>query len=103
MCLLFSNFGLKRLLVFRANLLPLRVFEVVLFNFTTVVLQIWIFEAKLTHLKCYLSRKKKLPEYLDEGDFGLACLRTCEGNLWETIFGCIIEDHVLAGVAVLVA
>ena len=30
-------------------------------------------------------------------------LRTCEGNLWENILGCIIEDDVLAGVAVLVA
>ena len=46
----------------------------------------------------------KFPKYLDEeGDFVLACLRTCEGNLWETILGCIIEDDVLVGVAVLVA
>ena len=45
-----------------------------------------------------------VPKYLDEeGDFVLACLRTCEGNLWETMFGCIIQDDVLAGVAVLVA
>ena len=33
----------------------------------------------------------------------MAYLRTCEGNLWETILGCIKEDHGLAGVAVLVA
>ena len=58
---------------------------------------------KLTHSKCKLSRKKKVPKYLDEeGDFVLACLRACEGNLWETILGCIKQDDVLAGVAVLV-
>ena len=33
----------------------------------------------------------------------MACLKTCEGNLWETILGCIIQFNVLAGVAVLVA
>ena len=44
----------------------------------------------------------KVPKYLDEdGDFVLPCFRTCEGNLWETILGCIIQDDVLAGVAVL--
>ena len=42
--------------------------------------------------------------YLDEeGDFVLACLRTCKGNLWETILGCTIQDDILAGVAVLAA
>ena len=50
------------------------------------------------------SKKKKVPAYLDEAeDFVLACLRTCEGNLWETILDCIIQDDVLVGVAVLVA
>ena len=49
-------------------------------------------------------KEKKVPKYLDEeGDFVLAFLRTCEGNLWETILGCIIRDDVPAGVAVLVA
>ena len=34
----------------------------------------------------YLSKKKKVPEHLDEErDFVLACLRTCEGNLWEFV------------------
>ena len=48
--------------------------------------------------------KKKVAKYLDEeGDFVLACLRIREGNLWETILGCNIEDDVLAGDAVLVA
>ena len=45
----------------------------------------------------------KLPKYSDEEDFSLACLRTCGGNLWETILDCIIQDDVLAGVAILVA
>ena len=59
---------------------------------------------KFSHFKCLLSRKKKVPKYLDEEvDFVLACLRTCEDNLWETILGCIIEDDVLVGVAVLAA
>ena len=53
---------------------------------------------KLTHFKCLFI------VYLDEeGDFVLACLRTCEGNLWETILGCLIQDDVLLSVAVLVA
>ena len=64
--------------------------------------QSWIFHMKLSHFK--LSRKKKVPKYLDEeGDFVFACLRTCESNLSETILGCIIQDDVLAGVAVLLA
>ena len=46
---------------------------------------------------------KRVPTYFDEGDFVLACLRTCEGNLWETILSYKIQDLVLAGVAVLVA
>ena len=59
---------------------------------------------KLNHFKCSLSRKKRVLKYIDEeGDFVLACLRTCEGNSWEIIFGCIIQDDVLAGVAVLLA
>ena len=59
---------------------------------------------KLSHFRCKLSRKKKVPKYLDaEGDFVLACLRTFESSLWETILGCIIEGDVLVGVAVLVA
>ena len=34
---------------------------------------------KLVHFKFQLSRKKKVPKCLDEeGDFVLACLRTCE-------------------------
>ena len=51
-----------------------------------------------------LSKRKKVPPYLDEeGDFVLACLRTCESNLWETILGCILyQDDVLLGVAFLV-
>ena len=41
--------------------------------------------------------------YLDEEeDFVLACLRTCGGHMRETIRGCIMQDVVLAGVAVLV-
>ena len=49
-------------------------------------------------------KEKKVPKYLDEeGDFFVACLRTCEDNLWETILGCIIEDDVLVAVAFLVA
>ena len=48
--------------------------------------------------------KKKVPKYLDEeGDFVLACLRTGKGNLWETILVCILQDDVLADVAILVA
>ena len=60
---------------------------------------------KLAHFKCFCyQRKRKVPTYLDEeGGFVLACLRTYEGNLWETRLGCIIQDDVLAGVAVLVA
>ena len=51
-----------------------------------------------------LSKENEVPTHLgEEGEFVLACLRTCEGNLWETIIGCIIQDDVLAGVAVLVA
>ena len=31
-----------------------------------------------------------VPKYLDEeGDFVLACSRTCEGNLWETMFSVV--------------
>ena len=37
------------------------------------------------------------------GDLVSSCLRTCRGNLWETILNCIIQDDVLLGVAVLVA
>ena len=45
-----------------------------------------------------------VPKYSDEEvNFVLACLRTCEDNLWETILGCIIEDDILVGVALLVA
>ena len=48
--------------------------------------------------------KKKVPAHLDEeGDFFSSRLRTCEGNLWETILYCIVKDDVLLGVAVLVA
>ena len=51
-----------------------------------------------------MSKKKKVPAYLDEeGDLVLACLRIWEGNLWETILGCMIQDDVLGSVAVLVA
>ena len=51
-----------------------------------------------------LSKKKKVPAYLDEEeDFVLACLTTHEGNLWETVFSCIIQDDVLTGVVVLLA
>ena len=51
-----------------------------------------------------LSKKMRVPAYLDEeGDFVLACLRTCEGKLWEALLGCVIQDDVLAGVAILVA
>ena len=39
-----------------------------------------------------ISKEKEVSKYLDEeGDFVLACLRTCEDNLWETILGCIIQ------------
>ena len=49
-------------------------------------------------------KEKEVPKHLDEeGDFVWACLRTCEGNLWETILGCVIQDDVVPGVAVLVA
>ena len=51
-----------------------------------------------------ISKEKEVSKYLDEeGDFVLACLRTCEDNLWETILGCIIQDDSLASFAVLVA
>ena len=53
---------------------------------------------RLTGFKCKLSRKKKVPKYLDEeGDFALACLITCEGNLLETLLGCIVQDDVTSG------
>ena len=41
---------------------------------------------KLTHFGClYYEKRRKVPECLDEeGDFVLACFRTCQGNLWET-------------------
>ena len=59
---------------------------------------------KQIRFKCLLSGKKKVPRYLDEEvDFVLACLRTCKDNLWEAALGCIIEEDVLVGVAVLVA
>ena len=48
-------------------------------------------------------REKRIPKYLDEQDFVLVCLTTCEGNLWGAILGCIIQGNFLAGVAVLVA
>ena len=61
----------------------------------------------LIHFKCQLSRKKKVPRYLDvEGDFVLACLRTCEGSLsCGNYTGSYHhpEDDVLAGIAILVA
>ena len=41
MSLLFQNFRFKRFLVFCSNLLPLRVSEVVLFNFTTWKSYLW--------------------------------------------------------------
>ena len=41
MLLLFQNFRFKRFLVFCSNLLPLRVSEVVLFNFTTWKSFVW--------------------------------------------------------------
>ena len=50
-----------------------------------------------------IKEKEGSKVYDEEGDFVLACLRTCEGNLWKTILGCILEDDLLAGIAVLVA
>ena len=73
---------------------------------------------KLTDFKKLIIKEKEVLEYLvEEGDFSLACLRTCvflnkprksllsskSGNLWQTILGCLIQDDVLVGVAVLVA
>ena len=61
--LLFQKFRLKRFLVFRSSLLPLRGSEVVLFDFTTwkpdfwrSVLQIWACEVKLSRFKCLSSK-----------------------------------------------
>ena len=49
-------------------------------------------------------KDKKVPKYLDgEGDFVLSWLRICEGKVWETVLVCIIQDDVLAGVAVVAA
>ena len=86
MCPLFPNFGLKRFFVFRSNLLPLRVCEVVLFNCTTwksyFFHQIWIFKTKLAHSKLKLSRKQSVSKHLgEEGEFVSSCFRTCEGNV----------------------
>ena len=42
-----------------------------------------------------IKKKEGSKVFIEEGDFVLACLRTCESNLSETILGCIIEDDVL--------
>ena len=58
---------------------------------------------KLNHFKFQLSRKQSVPKYLDEGDFVSFDFRTCEGNIGKLYPVCIIQDDVLADVAVLAA